>query len=175
MILYPSEHAKAEEIRQLLERQKEQQRQQHSETLVALQEELEAAKTEKFALTEEKNRLAVQIEQLKSELEKKVAQLAATAEKLDSHEKKAQAEERVKTETQALTEQTSRQLEACSTLKNKMRETLMSRLKKMVPESAAAADKVPATSAYVGTLEKHNKELQTALQVRERWDSTTIL
>ena len=150
-----------------MEKQKEQQRQQHIEQLAALQSQLETAQNEKFALSEEKGRLALQIEQLKTELEKKSAQLASTAERLEVREKKELQEEKLKQETQVLTEQTSRQLETCENLKSKMRESLMTRLKRMGSEAGVggAVDKAPATSAYVGSLEKHNKELQSTLQV----------
>lgn len=168
--------AKAEEIRLVLEKQKEHQRQQHAEQLAALQSELESAQTEKYALTEEKGRLALQVEQLKSDLEKKIAQLAQTVDKLETQEKRVQQEQKARVETQALTEQTSRQLDNCDALRTRLRETLLQRLRRPSGELAvpAASGSTPAlsvasgSSALVASLEKTNRDLQQTLQEAQK-------
>jgi hypothetical protein len=67
------------------------------------------------------------------------------------------------------------QLDTCEAIKAKWRESLLGKLKRINepagPAGSAAStplfatEKAPATSAYIASLEKTNKELQTSLQV----------
>lgn len=171
--------AQVEEIRLMLERQKESQKQQHSEQIAALQAQIDAAQKEKYALAEEKGRLALQVDQLRMEIDKKTDLLTSATEKLEIHQKKQQQDQTARQETQALTEQTSRQLDTCEAVKAKWRESLLGKLKRINEPGAATAggaastsvfavEKAPATSAYIASLEKTNKELQQNLQEAQR-------